>query len=87
LQDIQRLPVGRQAAAGHDAVHMRVVRHRRAPRVQHERGADRRAQVLRIGGDGEQRLGGDLEQQADRPRPCWCRRRSLIGAGSVKTTW
>ena len=46
------LAVGRQPAAGHDAVHVRVVRQRRAPGVQHQRGADARAQVLRVGGDG-----------------------------------
>ena len=32
--------------------------------MQHQRGADARAQVLGIGGDGQQRLGGDVEQQA-----------------------
>jgi hypothetical protein len=43
---------------------MRVVRQRRAPGVQHQRGADARAQVLGIGGDGLQHLGGHIEQQA-----------------------
>jgi hypothetical protein len=45
-------------------VHVRVVRQRRAPGVQHQRGADARAQVLGIGRDPLQRLGGDVEQQA-----------------------
>jgi hypothetical protein len=31
--------------------------------VQHQRGADARAQVLGVGCDPEQRLGGDVEQQ------------------------
>jgi hypothetical protein len=44
--------IGRQAAAGDDAMHVRMMRHRRAPGVQHQRGADLRAQMLRIGGDG-----------------------------------
>ena len=57
------LTVRRQPAAGDDAVHVRVMRQRRAPGVQHERGADAGAQVLRIRGDGQQRLGGDVEQQ------------------------
>lgn len=53
-----------QPTAGHDAVHVRMVRQRRAPGVQHQRGADPGAQVLRIGGDGQQHLGGQVEQQA-----------------------
>jgi len=31
--------------------------------VQHQRGADARAEMLRIGGDGLQHLGGHIEQQ------------------------
>ena len=58
------LAVRRQPAAGHDPVHVRVMRQRRAPGVQHQCCADACAQVLRIGGDGQQRLGGDVEQQA-----------------------
>ena len=56
--------VGGQPAAGHDAVHVRVMGQRRAPGVQHQRRADARAQVLRIGGDGQQGLGRHVEQQA-----------------------
>ena len=33
-----------------------------------------RAQMLGIGGDGAQRLGGELEQQVVDHRPCWSRR-------------
>ncbi len=78
--------IQRQTTAGHDAVYVRVVRDGRAPGVQHQGGADLRAQVPGVGGDGAQRLGRDLEQQAidhglvpvgD----------LAIGAGSVKTTW
>jgi hypothetical protein len=58
-----RLAVGCQTAAGHDAVYMRVVRQRRAPGVQHQRRADACAQVLGVGGDGLQYLGGHIEQQ------------------------
>ena len=58
------LAVGRKPAAGHDAVHMRMMRQRRAPGVQHQRDADLRTEMLRIGGDRAQRLGGDVEQQA-----------------------
>ncbi len=57
------LAVRGQAAARHDAVHMRVMRQRRAPGVQDQRGADARAQVLGIGGDGLQDLGRHIEQQ------------------------
>jgi hypothetical protein len=35
----------------------------RAPGVQHERGADVGAQMLRISGEGAQRFGRDVEQQ------------------------
>ena len=55
--------VGCQAAAGHDAVHMGVMRQRRAPGVQHERGADPSTEVLGVGGNGQQHFGGDVEQQ------------------------
>ena len=42
---------------------MRMVGHGRAPGVEHGGQADARAQMLRIGGDGLQRLGGGLEQE------------------------
>ena len=58
------LAVGREPAARHDGVHMRVVRQRRAPGVQHQRGADARAQVLGVCSDGQQYLGSQVEQQA-----------------------
>ena len=57
-------PVRRQAAAGNDDVDMRMMGEGRAPGVEH--GAvrsDARAQMLRVGGDGGQRLGCGLEQQ------------------------
>ena len=37
--------------------------HRRAPGVEHGGDADPGAQMLRVGGDGEQRLGRGAEQQ------------------------
>jgi hypothetical protein len=46
--DIQRVPSRRDAAARHDHVHVRVMRHRRAPGVEHGGDADPRAQVLRV---------------------------------------
>jgi hypothetical protein len=45
-------------------VDVRVVRERRTPGVQHQGGADLRTQVPGIGGNGAQRLGCHLEQQA-----------------------
>jgi hypothetical protein len=44
-------------------MHMRIVRHRRAPAVEHGGNADARAKMFGIGGDGERRLGGGLEQE------------------------
>ena len=55
--------VRRQPAAGHDAVHVRVVRQRRAPGVQHQRRADAGAQLLGVHRDGLQNLCGHVEQQ------------------------
>ena len=56
-------PVRRRASAGHDDVDVGMVGQRRAPGVEHGGEADARAQMLRIGGDGSQRLGGGPEQQ------------------------
>ena len=55
--------VGGEATAGNDAMHMRMVRQRRAPRMQDQGHTDVRAEMLRVGGDGAQRLRSDLEQQ------------------------
>ena len=55
--------VQRQAAAGNDDVDVRMVGQRRAPGVQHGGEADARAQMLRVGGDRGQRLGGGPEQE------------------------
>ena len=41
-----------------------MMRQRRAPGVQHQGRADPGTQVLRIGGDRAQRLGGDVEQKS-----------------------
>src|SRR5258706_4529969 len=45
-------------------MHVRMMSQGRAPGVQYQRGADARAQMLRIGGDRQQRLGRNIEQQA-----------------------
>ena len=55
--------VRRQSAAGNDDVDMGMMGQRRAPGVEHGGEADARAQMLRVGGDGGQRLGCGLEQQ------------------------
>ena len=55
--------VRRNAAARHDHVDMRMVRHRRSPGVEHGGDADARAEVLGIGGDRQHRLRRRLEQQ------------------------
>jgi hypothetical protein len=58
------LAIEREAAAGHDTVHVWVVSQRGAPGVQHQGHADASAELFRVGGKGEQGLGGSLEQQA-----------------------
>ena len=55
--------IGRQAADRHHAVHVRMVQHLLAPRVEHTQQADRRTEMLRIGGDLEQRGGAGAEEQ------------------------
>jgi hypothetical protein len=57
-----RLAVGREPAAWHNTVHVRMMRQRRAPGMQHQGRADARAQVLGVCGNGEQGLGGHVEQ-------------------------
>ena len=49
--------------AGRDDVDVGMVGERRAPGVQHGGEADARAQMLRVGGEGGQRLGGGPEQE------------------------
>ena len=49
-------------ATRHDPVHVGMMSQRRAPGVQHCDQADAGAEMLRVGGDGDQRLGGGLEQ-------------------------
>ena len=58
------LAIGGKAAAGHDHMHVRMMRHRRSPGVQHRDDADPGAEMLGIGGDREHRLGRRLEQNA-----------------------
>src|ERR1019366_2715106 len=68
-------PVGieGEAAAGYDAVNVRMMSQRRAPGMQHEGRADPGAQMRRIGGDRAQGLGGEVEQQ--------CIENLLVGIG------
>ena len=44
-------------------MYMRMVGQRRTPRMQDQGHTDLRAEMLRVGGDSAQGLGGDLEQQ------------------------
>ena len=56
--------VRRQAAAGNDDVEaMGMMGQRRAPGVEDGGEADARAQMLRVGGDRDEGLGGDPEQE------------------------
>ena len=55
--------VPRQAAAGNDDVDVRMMGERRAPGVQHGGEADAGSEMLGVGGDGGQRLGGGPEQE------------------------
>ena len=56
-------PVRRQAAAGDDDVDMGMMGERGAPSVQDGGQADARAEMLRVGGDGGEGLGGGPEQE------------------------
>ena len=55
--------VEREPSTRHDHMHVRMMGERRAPRVQHGRDTDPRAEALGIGCDGERRLGRRLHQQ------------------------
>ncbi len=57
------LAVGREAAAGYDDMGVRMVGQSRSPGVQHGGEPDARAEVLGVGRDGDQGLGGGFEQQ------------------------
>ena len=48
--------IQRNAATRHDHVDVRMVRHRRAPGMEHGGNADARAKMTRVGGDGEHGL-------------------------------
>ena len=54
--------IKRDATAGHDTVEVRMMGQRRAPCMQQGGQADTGAEMLGIGGDGDQGLGGGLEQ-------------------------
>ena len=54
--------IERYPAARHDAVDMGVMGECRAPGVEHGGEADTGAEMLRVGGDGGERLGGGLEE-------------------------
>lgn len=58
------LPVPRNATARYDAMHVRMVRQRRTPGMQHQRCADLCAQMFGIGRDGQQCFRRHLEQEA-----------------------
>ena len=55
--------VEREPSAWHDHVHVRVMRHRRSPGVEHGCNANPRAEALGIGGDGKRCFGRRLHEQ------------------------
>ena len=86
-QAIQRVPSERQAAAGDEAMDVRMVQQVLTPSVQHGDKTDLGAEMTRIGGD---------RASASRPPPGTGWRRPLAlfwnaisaaAAGTVKTTW
>ena len=54
--------IQRNTAACHDHVNVRMVGQCRAPCMEHRGDADARAEMARIGGDGEHRLRRHLER-------------------------
>ena len=59
------LMIGRQSAAGNDAVDMVMGQQVRSPGVQDGEESDLCAEALGIGGDFEQGLGAGIEQQIE----------------------
>ena len=57
------LAIEREAAAGYNDMGMRMVGERRSPGMQHGSEPDAGAEVLGVSRDGDQGLGGGLEQQ------------------------
>ena len=57
------LAVGRDAAARYDDMGVRMMSERRSPGVEHGGKPDAGAEVLGVGRDGDQGLGGGFEQQ------------------------
>ena len=78
-------PVGRETSARDDAVHVRMMRQRRTPSVQHHGNADLCTQMFGIGGNREQGLRRRLEQGII-DHGLVRMAMSAICAGSVKTT-
>jgi hypothetical protein len=59
------LCVGRQAACGHDAVHVRVKAQLARPGVQHGGDAELGAEAFRIAAEVEQAVGGGVKEQVE----------------------
>ena len=79
---IQRLVIGRQSAAGNDAVDMVMGQQVRSPCVQDGEESDLCAQAPGIGGDFEQGLGTGIEQQIKHwPARSQCQRVQFVGQG------
>ena len=64
----------RQTTAGNDAMHVRMVRQRRSPGMQDQGHTDLRTEMLRVGGDGAQRLARRPRTTGRRSPPCCSRR-------------
>lgn len=80
--------VGREAAAWDDAMQMGMVDECLTPRVEHREEPDLGAQMLRIGGDSLEGLGGGAKQ--DRvlyTGDLFCAAIAAIVSGTVNTTW
>jgi hypothetical protein len=78
--------VGGEAAAGHDAMQVRMKMQVLTPGVQHGEEADGGAEVSGVGGDGEQSFRSGLKQ--DGIDLSWVLKRQAADLlGSVNTTW
>ena len=67
------LPVGRQPAARYDAMHMRMMRHRRAPGMQYQRDADLRPRCFGSAAMVASVSAATSNSQPVDHRPCWYR--------------
>ena len=79
--------VGREPAAGHDGVHVRVKQKLARPGVEHHRDAEVGPKALRVARECQERLGRAREEDVEDGLARTLRDSAQFRRGGVKTTW